>query len=254
MGIAVAFQKRSFNRVCEALLAFLVVFPEDKAIDEDCDSFFGLGLELFFIQIDDRALYSNAEEPALLERVELFLQRVPGVIVKRKRNMDLCAIRLQLEAVHRRRNRVPLHQLSAHPAICLTDAPEQQPKVIIDFRRGSDCRARIACRGFLLDRDGRTDALDEIDIRLVHSFQELTGIGRQAFDVPALSFRIDGIECQARLAGAAHTRHDNELVPWELDVDILEVMDPRAADNDRRQLSHGLATVRPGDFTTSGNS
>ena len=43
--------------------------------------------------------------------------------------------------------------------------------------------------GLLLDADGRAQALNHVDVGLVHQLQELPGIGAQAFDIAALALR-----------------------------------------------------------------
>ena len=60
-----------------------------------------------------------------------------------------------------------------------TGAREQQAQVVVDLGDGADRRARIVRRRLLLDRNGRRQALDVIDVGLFHHRQELAGIGRQ---------------------------------------------------------------------------
>jgi hypothetical protein len=64
----------------------------------------------------------------------------------------------------------------------------------VNLGDGADSRARIARRGFLLDRDGGREAVDLVDVRLLHHLQELPRIGREAFDIAALALGIDGVE------------------------------------------------------------
>ena len=73
-------------------------------------------------------------------------------------------------------------------------AGEQQAQVIVDLGDRADRGARIVRGGFLLDGDRRTQALDEIDIRLVHARQELPCVGRQRFDIATLALGVQGIE------------------------------------------------------------
>ena len=47
---------------------------------------------------------------------------------------------------------------------------------------------------FLLDGDGRGDALDGIDKRLVHAVEELPDVRGESFDVAALAFCVEGVE------------------------------------------------------------
>jgi hypothetical protein len=81
----------------------------------------------------------------------------------------------------------------------------------------------------LLDRDGRRQTVDQIDVRLLHLFEELAGVGRERLDIAALPFRIDRVEGQGGLAGPGKPGYDDQAVPREVDVDIAKVVNPRAA-------------------------
>ena len=59
--------------------------------------------------------------------------------------------------------------------------------------------------------------------RLVHELRE-PSVGGERLDVPALSFRIEGIERERGLAGAGDSRYDDELVPGDRDADIFKVV------------------------------
>ena len=61
----------------------------------------------------------------------------------------------------------------------------QQAQVVVDLRDGPDRRPRVARRRLLVDRDRRRQALDRVDVRLVHLPEELARVGRQRLDVPA---------------------------------------------------------------------
>src|SRR3712207_7214616 len=54
-------------------------------------------------------------------------------------------------------------------------------------------------------------------------FRSLAGVGRQAFDVAALSLGVDGVERQARLARARQPGEHHEPLARDIDVDTLEV-------------------------------
>jgi hypothetical protein len=69
-----------------------------------------------------------------------------------------------------------------------------------------------------------------LDVRLLHHLEELAGVGREALDVAALPFGIDGIEGEARLAGTGEAGDDGQRLPRDIDVDPLEVVLARAAD------------------------
>src|SRR5439155_20127626 len=85
----------------------------------------------------------------------------------------------------------------------------------------------------LADGNGRTDPLNLVDVRLLHALEELPGIGRQRFDVAALAFRINRVEGERRLPRPADARKDDELAVRQRDVDVLQVVCPRAPDDER---------------------
>ena len=86
--------------------------------------------------------------------------------------------------------------------------------------------------GFLVDGDGWRQALDLVDVRLLELAQELPGVGRQRLDVAPLALGVEGVEGETGLAGAGDTREHHELVARNLKVDVLEIVFPRAADDD----------------------
>ena len=86
----------------------------------------------------------------------------------------------------------------------------QQAQVVVDLGHRAHGRARIVAGRLLLDRDRRRQALDQVDVGLLHQLQELAGIGRQRFDVAALAFRIQRVERQRRLAGARQAGDDHQ--------------------------------------------
>ena len=70
----------------------------------------------------------------------------------------------------------------------------------MDFGDRADRRPRVAGGRLLVDRDGRTETVDEIDIGFVHLAEELTCVRGQGFDVAPLPLGIDRVERQGRLA------------------------------------------------------
>ncbi len=64
--------------------------------------------------------------------------------------------------------RLPGDRLAAVRAVRLAGAGVQQPQVVVDLGDGADGRPRVAVGRLLVDRDGRREALDEVDVGLVH--------------------------------------------------------------------------------------
>ena len=109
------------------------------------------------------------------------------------------------------------------------DARPEQAHVVVDLGHRADGGARIAAGGLLLDGDRRRQALDAVDVRLAHQFQELAGVGRQAFDVAALALGVDRVERERGLAGAGQAGDHRQPVARDDDVHVLEVVLARAA-------------------------
>ena len=109
------------------------------------------------------------------------------------------------------------------------DAREEQPHVVVDLGRRADRRARVADAVLLPDRDRRRDAVDAIDVRLLHPLEELPRVGRQRLDVAPLPFGVDRVEGERRLPRPAHAGDDDQLAERQRDVDVLEVVRARAA-------------------------
>ena len=159
-------------------------------------------------------------------------------VLDREENVQPRAFAQRQNAVGNFVDRVFLYFLSADQAEGAADAGEEQAQVVVDFGGGGDGGARVAGGILLLDGDGRSDAVDHVDVGLLDALQELAGVGRERFDVAALAFGVDGVEGERRLAGAGDTGDHRQLVVRDLKIDVLEVMDPGPANNNafRRHL------------------
>ena len=113
----------------------------------------------------------------------------------------------------------------------------EQAQVVVDLGDRADGRARVAARRLLVDGDRGRQALDEIDVGLVHLAQELPRVAAQALDVATLAFRVDRVERQAALAAAGQTGDHDEPVARQVDVDVAQVVLARAADRDQVRLA-----------------
>jgi hypothetical protein len=91
-------------------------------------------------------------------------------------------------------------------------ARPQQSHVVVDLGGGGHGAAWRVAATALLDGDGGGQALDALHIGLAHLVQELSRVRGQAFHVLALAFGEDGVERQAALAAARHTREHHQLV------------------------------------------
>ena len=147
------------------------------------------------------------------------------------------ALRQRHDAVDHLRDGLALDRQAGGRRIGHADARPQKPHVVVDLGDGADGRARIARGGLLLDGDGGREAVDLVDVRLLHHLQELARVGREAFDVAALALGIDGVEGERGFAGAGQAGEHHELVARDVEVDILEIVLARAADRDHAAIA-----------------
>src|SRR5262249_10279697 len=74
----------------------------------------------------------------------------------------------------------------------LTEPGVEDAQIVVDFRDGADCRTRRVARCLLLDADGRRQAADVIDTRLLHLAEELPGVRRERLQVAAAALGVTG--------------------------------------------------------------
>ena len=109
-------------------------------------------------------------------------------------------------------------------AVTLPQAGVQHPQVVRNFRDRADGTAWVAPGGLLLDADRRRQPADVIDVRFRELPEELAGVAGERLDVPALTFGVDRVERERRLAAAAHAGKDDELVSREFEVYAAQVV------------------------------
>ncbi len=120
----------------------------------------------------------------------------------------------------------------ADRAVRPADPRVEQAQVVVDLGHGADRRARVAAGRLLVDRDRRAEAVDRVDVRLLHHLQELARVGAQALDVAPLALGVDRVERQAGLARAGQAGDADQPVPRQADRDVLEVVLPGAVDDE----------------------
>src|SRR5205085_2616080 len=95
----------------------------------------------------------------------------------------------------------------------------------------------------LLDRDRRRQPFDRVEIGLLHELEKLPRISRQALDIAALPLGIDRVKGERGFPRARQPGDDDQAVARQVDIDILQIVFPRAADAD---LLHGVKLTRLG--------
>ena len=150
----------------------------------------------------------------------------------RGENLELRALGELEHPVDDLLRRLARHGPAAGRAVRVADAGIQKAQVVVDLGDGTDGRTRVAGGRFLVDGDGGREALDEIDVGLVHLAQELAGVGGEGLDVAALALGVDRVEGQGGLPRARETGEDDQLVPGQVEGYIAEVVLARTANDE----------------------
>ena len=169
----------------------------DDPVDHDLDSVVAASIELdVILEPAELTIDPGLGEAARAQRGQLFLELALSSANDRRQDIDPRVLRIEHDHVDDPLERLARDRLAARRAMRHADAGKQQPQVIVDFGDGTDGRARIRPSGLLLDRNGRREPVDEVDVRLLHLFEELPGVGRERLDIAPLSLGVDGIEGQ----------------------------------------------------------
>ena len=220
------------------------VGADDEAVDDDLDVVLVLLVERRrLVDLMDRAVDAHAGEARLLPFGEFLAIFALPPAHDGGEQVQARALGQRHDAVDHLADGLRGDRLAGGGRIGDADARPEQAHVIVDFGDGRDGRARIARCRLLLDRDGGGQALDMVDVGLLHQLEELACIGRQRFDVAALPLGIDGVEGEARFARPRQAGDDRQRVAGDVDVDVLEIVLARAADGNFGQHEAGSTSV-----------
>jgi hypothetical protein len=103
--------------------------------------------------------------------------------------------------------------------------------MIINLRYRSYRRPWVFTGGFLFDGYRGRKAFQGVYIRFVHLPEKLPGIGREGLYISSLSFGVEGVKGKGGFAGTGQAGEDDQAISRKIDIDIFEIMHPRAADS-----------------------
>src|ERR1700687_6121146 len=106
-----------------------------------------------------------------------------------------------------RQSSSPAHRSVRHPHPRI-----EQPKVVLYLGDRAHRRPRFLRRALLVDRDRGRQPLDHVYIRLFHLAEELPRVCRQGLHISPLSFGIDRVEGERRLARPRQAGEHDQLV------------------------------------------
>ncbi len=147
------------------------------------------------------AVDADADEALLLGGLEHPVALGLAVLDERTEDQQPGPLRQGQDLVDDLLDRLAL-DLVAVRAVRVADPGEQEPQVVVDLGDRPDGRPRVAAGALLVDRDRRAQAVDLVDVGLLHLAEELAGVGAQALDVAPLALGVDRVERQAALAAA----------------------------------------------------
>jgi hypothetical protein len=167
--------QRRLERLRQALLG---LGPDLEAVDHDVDVVLELAVELRrFLELEHLVVDARAHE-ALRAHLLEHLDVLALAAAHHRRQQHPGRLRGQGQhLVHHLRHALRFQRDTVVRAARHADAREQQAQVIVDLGDGADGRARVVRGGFLLDRNGRRQALDRVHVGLLHHRQELPGVG-----------------------------------------------------------------------------
>ena len=197
----------------------------DHAVHDDLDRVLVLLVEPdVLVQVADLAVHADARE-ALLAQVleELGVLALPAQHHGRQHE-GAPPLSRGKDLVCHLVGGLPLDDAPALGAVRGAYARVEQAQVVVDLGDGAHRGAGVAARGLLVDRDRGRQAIDGVEVGLVHLSQEHAGVAREGLNVAALPLRVDGVERQARLARAREARDHHELVAGYGDVHVAEVV------------------------------
>ena len=235
--------QRGLERVGEAPLDARATH---EAVDDDLDRVVlvagePLGTRRQLGQLDQLAVDPGPREALLRQLAQHALVLALAAPHHRREHLEAGAVGELQHAVDDLLRRLTGDHPPALRAVRDPDARVEQPQVVVDLGDRPDRGARVARRRLLVDRDRRRQPLDEVDVGLVHLAEELPRVGRERLDVAPLSLGVDRVERQRRLARAGQPGEHDQLVAWQLEIDVAEVVLTGAADGDR--VGHRLASV-----------
>lgn len=152
--------------------------------------------------------------------------------VKGRDDVGRAARRQAEDMVHHIHHLVLLDQFARGRGVGLADTGVEELQVFVDLGACAHGGTRIVGVHLLFDGDGGREASDALHVGLVETAHELSCVGTQALHITALSFSIQGVERQRRLARSRQAGDDHQLVLRNLQTYAFQVVDLRVADGD----------------------
>ena len=206
-------------------------FLNDEAIDDNFDGMLVVLRELDRLgQIIKNAVAADTDKTAFPCVFKLFYVLALAPAHNRGKDLNFAAFRQRQYLIDNLIDRLLTDFPAADGAMGDADSRIEQTQIVVNLRHRADGGAGILGGGFLIDRNGGGEALNVVEIRLLHLPEELTRIGGERLDIAPLAFRVDGVERKRGLSGAGQSREYDQLVARDVQINVFEVVLSRAFD------------------------
>ena len=157
--------------------AAVLVGTNDDAVDHDLNVVLAVFIERDRLrEVIDAAVHAHAHIPAAAGIVEHLLVLAFARTDDRRKDLHARRLRQRRDLIDDLVDRLAADLLAALRAVRHADTRPQQTQIVVDLRDRADGRARIFTGGLLVDGDGRTHAVDGVDVGLVHLPEKLPRI------------------------------------------------------------------------------
>ncbi len=219
---ALAQGQRVFHTVCDPRAG---VGPDDDAVHHHLDVVLAAAVDLRrLVQRIRDAVHADAGVAGGADFVPQRSVFAAHLDLQRRQDVHPRAGRLGHDLVHDFVDRLRADGNVAIRTVGLAQPSHQDPQVVVDLGHRADGRARRVAQVLLFDGDGRRQAVDMVDLGLLHLADELAGVGAQAFHVPPLAFGVDRVHGQRTLARSAGAAEHGHGVALDAGVDVLQVV------------------------------
>ena len=175
--------------------------------------------EIIHVSVDP-----HADKAASLRGIKDLLVAALAPADNRREQLDLLPLRKRHDLINHLIDALLPDLSPTVRAVRNTDPRVEKTHVVVNLSDSSHRRARVSVRRLLIDGDGRRKTLDALHIGLLHLAEELARVGRERLHVSPLPLRVDRVERKRTLARPGETGQDDELVPRDVDVEVLQIV------------------------------
>src|SRR4051812_30425220 len=214
--------KGSLDRIAQATAIFR---PHDEPVHNHRDVVVHPPVELRWLgDFDQLAVDNGAHESLFAGRLEQLTELAFAPAHQRREDLDLRAFGPGEDGIGNLSRALALDRASAVGAMRGSGSGVEESEVVVDLGHCPNGRARVVAGRLLFDGYRGRQPFDGVDVRLLHQAQELSGVGGERLDVPALSFGVDGIEGERGFPRPRQTGYNGQAVARNRDVDVSKVV------------------------------